>query len=432
MLIQLKRRLILVYTLTTGLLLTIVVMTAFLLNSRQLTENYIQSFERHFRTVTEQVEGARSLSYNWLSKMEAENHLLISISSNDIPLEFSGVWEPPTPREKLFERLNQYTEKSHMGGYTESPRTVSPVYSLYGQEGEHYYGCVSVKREFGKNYVLEVIWQLKAEPHQRMEQRIFFLLIDLFGIGGLFFISIIIVNQSLNPLKAGLKRQNEFIAAASHELRSPLTVIRAGMSALKADVSKADEFIPRIEREGERMAVLIDDMLMLASSDAKTWVLRQEPIEVDTFLIALYDSLVQFCKKKQQKLELLLGDGELLAIMGDKQRLEQILIILIDNASSYSPEASVITIYVSEIKKYLQIEIIDRGCGISEEDKERIFERFYRVDKSRNDKKHFGLGLSIAWELALLQQGKILIRDTEGGGSTFVLQLPVMGQGKRE
>ena len=101
----------------------------------------------------------------------------------------------------------------------------------------------------------------------------------------------------------------------------------------------------------------------------------------------------------------------------------QLMTILTDNASSYSPEGSTIAVIVRSDAKHVFIEVEDHGCGISEEDKKRVFDRFYRADKSRNDKSHYGLGLSIAVELVKLHHGKLTVKDTDGGGSTFVLQL---------
>ena len=200
-------------------------------------------------------------------------------------------------------------------------------------------------------------------------------------------------------------------------------MIRAGIHAISMDETKAGQFLPGIEKEGERMTVLIDDMLQLALADARTWTLHEEPLAPDTFLISIYDALAALCRKRDQSFELRLQEEELPVFLGDRERMEQVVMILVDNASSYSPPGTAITVTARSDAKHVFIEVEDHGCGISEEDKKRIFDRFYRADKSRNDNSHYGLGLSIAMELVKLHKGKLSVRDTKGGGSTFVVEV---------
>lgn len=173
------------------------------------------------------------------------------------------------------------------------------------------------------------------------------------------------------------------------------------------------------------MTALIDDMLQLALADANTWTLHKEPISPDTLLITIYDSLSALCRKKKQLLEVKLQDEEIPAFLADRERIEQVIMILTDNASSYSPEGSKVSVIAWSDQKHVFIEVEDHGCGIKEEDKKRIFDRFYRLDKSRNDKSHYGLGLSIAMELVRLHHGRLYVKDTVGGGSTFVLEFSI-------
>lgn len=221
----------------------------------------------------------------------------------------------------------------------------------------------------------------------------------------------------------GIKRQVAFVAA-SHELRAPLTVMKAGLSSIREDTSKVNVFLPYIEEECDRMTRLISDMLLLASSDAKTWSLVKEPVEIDTLLIEIYDMFCSCYNNKNYRLHLSLPEEELPVIYGDAERIKQILTILIDNAMSYTPAEGVIALMAYSQKDYVIVEVEDHGPGISDEDKKLVFERFYKKDQSRNDKNHFGLGLSIAKELAELHGGNITVKDTPGGGATFVLWLP--------
>jgi signal transduction histidine kinase len=112
-------------------------------------------------------------------------------------------------------------------------------------------------------------------------------------------------------------------------------------------------------------------------------------------------------------------------LTADKDRLTQVLGILLDNAVSYSPAKSKIILRPYQKKNTFCLDVEDHGIGITDEQKEYIFNRFYRVDKARNDSSHFGLGLSVAKELMELMDGKISVKDTLGGGTTFVIELPL-------
>ncbi|HEX3023401.1 MAG TPA: sensor histidine kinase, partial [Lachnospiraceae bacterium] len=143
------------------------------------------------------------------------------------------------------------------------------------------------------------------------------------------------------------------------------------------------------------------------------------------YFIDLYDYFDQLCQKRDHHLNIELPDESLPHIHVDKDRLTQILSILIDNAISYSPKDSLITIRPYAKRSTFQIEVEDHGIGILQNHQEHIFDRFYRVDRSRNDKSHFGLGLSVARELIELQGGSITLKDTPNGGATFVIGVPL-------
>lgn len=428
---QLRKKLIVAYVLATGLLLTVIVAGLLFLSFKQYENNNIRGYQVSFGNVVDAVKDSSKITHAWLSESEINGNLIISIYSNAVPLSFKGAWTPPTGREKLLEKLELFAEQDGFPGNSlkiGQGEVKSPVYSIYGEKGEHYYGSIYLKKQSGREQKILVLKALTDEGQFYRRSILLYSSINLTGLVTLFLICRTFVDRSLKPLETGLKRQSEFIAAASHELRAPLTVIRAGIHAVSMDEGKAKQFLPGIEKEGERMTVLIDDMLQLALADASTWTMKMEPLTVDTFLISIYDSLSELCRKKRQPFELRLPEEELPVFSGDRQRMEQILMILTDNASSYSPEGSAVSVTARSDQKHVSIEVEDHGCGISDEDKKRIFDRFFRADKSRNDKAHYGLGLSIATELVRLHQGKLTVKDTAGGGSTFVLELPVLNQ----
>ena len=139
----------------------------------------------------------------------------------------------------------------------------------------------------------------------------------------------------------------------------------------------------------------------------------------------LYEAYEPICRKKSIHLDLNLDVESYPQIYTDQERVFQVLSIFLDNAVSYSKENSNIEILTSQTSKEFTFLVVDHGCGIAEKDKPFIFDRFYCADKSRTNKAHFVLGLSIAKELAKMLSGKIGFSDTSGGGTTFFLTLPI-------
>lgn len=231
------------------------------------------------------------------------------------------------------------------------------------------------------------------------------------------------------PLKENQKKQAEFIAAASHELRSPLAVIQASASAVRTSPENTDFMLTNIEKECTRMGNLIKDLLILAASDSKKWHLTLGNHDSDTLLLDVYETFEPVCRHNGITLNLTLPDMELPRIHCDKSRVIQILTILLDNAITYTLPDGMIHLEIFVKKRNVCYLVADHGNGIPDEEKERIFDRFYQSDKSRKEKEHFGLGLSIARELTELQKGKLTLTDTPGGGCTFCLMLPAAEEG---
>lgn len=237
-------------------------------------------------------------------------------------------------------------------------------------------------------------------------------------------VSRFLLKKALEPTERVIQSQKEFVASASHELKAPLAVIVANVENMQHEAQNEglQGNLKVIDSECMRMSRLIKDMLLLASSDAEKWTIHTSEVNVDTLLISLYEAYEPRCMKKI-KLTLDLGEELFPVIMTDKERLFQLLSIYLDNALHYSPEGKEIQIRVDMSSKELTFWIVDHGIGVEEKDKPFIFDRFYCADQSHTDKSHFGLGLSIAKELARMLQGKIGMEDTPGGGASFFFTL---------
>lgn len=257
------------------------------------------------------------------------------------------------------------------------------------------------------------------------QQHLTYLLLNIAGIGALFFASRLLVDHALAPVKENQQKQVEFIAAASHELRSPLAIIRTNNSSAVNHPDMAEEFTAGIDIECIRMSQLIDDLLLLATSDAKRWTLQMLPVDLDTLLINSYELYFPYAKENQISLSLELPEYSLPKIRGDEQHLTQAITVLLDNAVHYSTPGKGIVLRAYKEKKLIYIEVEDHGSGIPDKQKQMVFDRFFRIDNSTKDNEHFGLGLSVAKELAALHNGELILKDTKGGGCTFFFCFPV-------
>lgn len=425
---SLRNKLVLLYTVSTGFILIIVMIILFLVNEKELKEKGLETFTNHGSTIINKLQAENTVKHSWLAQLEVRNNLIIQIKDNGRPLSFKGVWQPPTDRDLLMKQLIDLALEDGID-IDKNPiyfnEAKSSVYTIKGDNSDIYYG-LTVILPTASGWRSLLLLQFLPNYHSSMiYQRIQYSLLGLAGIISLFLVSLCFVSKMLKPLEESNRRQTSFIAAASHELRSPLSVIMANNAALANASSEAHIFQEGIDQECKRMARLIDDMLLLACMDTKTWQIKSEPIEIDTLLVETYEVFLPLFRQNQLSLLLDLQEEELPMIYGDKDRLKQILAILLDNALSYTPPEKKVILRGISSNGHLQIEVEDQGIGITDIDKKRVFDRFYRADKSRNDKKHFGLGLCIANELVQRHGGKIMIQDTEGGGATFVIRIRV-------
>lgn len=240
------------------------------------------------------------------------------------------------------------------------------------------------------------------------------------------FLTRILTRITVKPTEAAMQSQKDFIAAVSHECKAPLAAILSSAEMIAAIPDTPDavkDHTHVIDLEVSRMSRLIGDLLLLSSIDAGNWTFHMDEINIDTLLINLYTKYEQICRKKNILLQLNIPDECYPPFYSDEDRLNQIISIFLDNAVSYSPPESEISLNASVEKNKLVITIIDHGIGISDKDKPFIFDRFYQCDKSRTQREHFGLGLSIANELVNKLDGKIQLFDTAGGGCTFKIFL---------
>ena len=236
--------------------------------------------------------------------------------------------------------------------------------------------------------------------------------------------------KNIKPLEILFAREHEFAADASHELRTPLTVLSLGVESLQNDEESklsgfAQEVLRDMQHETKYMSRLIEALLTLARGDEENMPLARAKVDLTEVAVRVCNKMRPLAAKKGLGFEYAAGDAPQVFILGDKNKMEQLLIIFIDNAIKYS-ESGTITVTVEADSMHAVIKVMDEGIGISESDAQKIFERFYRVDKARSRAAGgFGLGLNIARIIVVRHGGTVSVKPRSPHGSIFTVRLPL-------
>ena len=241
-------------------------------------------------------------------------------------------------------------------------------------------------------------------------------------------VSILLSRWMVKPVEKAWDKQRQFIADASHELRTPLTVILSNTEMLADSGAVTDEDnrmrLDNIRAEGKRMKALTETLLSLASGDSK----KQAAVKTSVDLSYVISSAVSMFEPAVFDLNRAI-QGEIkegISVLGDQSQLRRLADILIDNAIRYGEDNSPIVVKLAVVnKKEAQLSVVSQGMPLSDEDRARIFERFYRVDASRGQTNGFGLGLSIAQEIVNEHNGKIWAESDGVKLNTFCVTLPM-------
>lgn len=243
---------------------------------------------------------------------------------------------------------------------------------------------------------------------------------------GLFFISLLLSTIALKPVKKTWSQQRQFVADASHELKTPLTVILANDNILLSHeddtVRRQRQWIESTDTEARHMQKLVEDMLYLAKSDAS-----RIPFEYsDTNLSELtWNTFLQFEPVAYEKgVDITADIAEDIHLTTDSTKARQLIHILLDNACKYADEGGSVRLSLQMLTSGIQIQVHNTGKPIPSEDLPHIFERFYRSDKARTIGEGYGLGLSIARSIAEQMGGSIAATSKESEGTTFTVSLP--------
>lgn len=258
------------------------------------------------------------------------------------------------------------------------------------------------------------------------------IMIFIGGLAAFLLISLFLSKWALAPVEKAWHQQKQFIADASHELKTPLTVILANLGILSSHpgdtIQEQYRWVENTQMEASRMKQLLDSLLFLAKSDAARVPAKHREFDLSNTLLSCILPFESLAFEQKVILEERVTPG--IMMNGDESQMKQLVAILLDNGCKYAKEGGTVTVTLnkkSDRPDRVVLEVINTGEPIPQEDLEHIFERFYRSDKSRvRTKGGYGLGLAIAKTIIESHKGRIQVDSSAESGTRFTVILPVL------
>ncbi|WP_155973111.1 sensor histidine kinase [Streptococcus ruminantium] len=349
-------------------------------------------------------------------RLGVNTHVLLYNKNGEIinPDKFTGLSRLTLDKENLDE-IRETTVKSSFG-LNENYRYVT--IKLVVEELGHY-AVYDIKYAT----ILVNVSQIKSSI-EKYEATVAVVMVSAWLISIL--ASIYLSNLSMRPILTSYQKQKDFVENASHELRTPLAVLQNRLEGLfrhpETTILESSESIGSSLEEVRNMRLLTTNLLNLARRDDG---FKLDMVEVPpTYFDEIFDNYIIIAEENGKKVTInnLISQS----IRTDKVLIKQLLTILFDNAMKYTDDDCDIQITASIKDKLVCFTIADNGLGITDNDKKKIFDRFYRVDKARTRQKGgFGLGLSLAQQIIKALNGEIFVRDNQPKGTVFEVQLPI-------
>ena len=274
------------------------------------------------------------------------------------------------------------------------------------------------------------IWVVQIVQDRTNEQRVLDTTLTVLVVGGLAVLAASVVfgflyaGRALVPIRESLRRQREFAADASHELRTPIAVIKSSIEDMRRNsqqrVGEVGSALDDVEAEADHLSSLVDDLLLLARADSGVLQLRRQPVDLSDAAGEALRSLAHRAREHDVTLQL---DGSPATVSGDPDRLRQLLGIVIDNAIHHSPAGGTVTVGVRLDARQAVATVDDAGPGIRTENLARVFDRFWRAPDAPHE--GIGLGLSIASWIAEQHDGSVVASNLPAGGARFEIRLPL-------
>ena len=428
----LRRRLTLLCTAATGVILLAMTCACLLLSQSLLTRGAEAAFRRDVNGILFYFQSQSALERSvvdvtWLAQTEGDGRLLLHAEVSGDPLRYPGTGDPAL-RVALVSQARALAARSGLDLDRPPERRVASndvSFRLTGPDGQTYRAAAATVSA-ARGWVGLVILQSTAPQEAELGlQRLLFTLFGLVALCLLALFAWFFTRRAVRPIEENRKKQVEFVSAASHELRAPLAVIHASLTSLPgAEAGEQARLAALADGECMRMSRLVGDLLALAGADGGRWSIQASDTELETLVLDVCEAFETAAGDRGLRLTPRLPQDPLPRCRCDRERVRQVLTILVDNAISYTPAGGQITAAVDANRHGFRLTVSDTGPGVPDREKDRIFARFYRADAARAGREHYGLGLSIAREIATLHRGRLSVDDRPGGGAVFTLYLP--------
>lgn len=364
-----------------------------------------------------------------------DEHLLKDTAKNALLFESRKPGGPPLMREICFVKFNKATgeisDLSRNFPFTnaEISLIVKKINDLRNNTGTFIYEKQNFKFEKEEDDQSVVYIILNTQSQKEMLSYLVYasLAVGVVSLILVFFSSLFLASKALIPVKNAWEKQRDFVADASHELRTPLSTIGMNLEIVldssEETVESQMKWLENIQAENTRMTKLVEDLLFLARSDS-----GDESLPMDNFnLVATVKKLILPFEPmlSEKKITLTVNSVENVNLYGNEWRISELFTILIDNAIKHTPVSGYITISLTDADELIDIRVSDTGEGIPKEHIEKIFDRFYRIDKARSrNEGGSGLGLAIAKCIVEEHKGEICALSKETPGATFRVTFP--------
>lgn len=412
---SLRLRLTGLYALLSALVLAAALVAGALLEARDLRQAGGESLLDAAFAVAARLAGTTALADSWLTEQEQAYECLFYLEDNGVPLEHTE-----KNGSKVLLTGEVLDRCAGLGAGQ------SAVFDFETANGEIWSCAAMALAPANLRHGPRLLLALRSTALLNAQLAGVTVKYALLWVGGTALLTAagaLLAHIALKPTAAALRQQNEFVAAASHELRAPLTVIKSSLQAAASEPARGGKLLAIAGAEVTRLQRLTEELLFLAGQDAHILRLCPEELEPDTFLLEVWEAWRAPLRQSGRDLTLELPDEPFSPIRADKARLEQLFTILLHNAMEYTPPGTAIELATERRGAGVRFSVRDHGPGVPDADKQRIFRRFARGEECRTGKEHFGLGLSIARQIALLHGGKLWVEDAPGGGAVFLLQL---------
>ncbi|MCD8355790.1 MAG: HAMP domain-containing histidine kinase [Clostridia bacterium] len=425
---QLHVRLTVFFTLVTGSIFLLLTGICLLFAQKSMLQSSHASFLTELNAAVLYLQEQDDISHQWLSQIQRGDKFKLYLYDNNVPLAYQSYHLSDEESQLVNDVIAQARDDYDMDIFVPSYQRISShtEFTYRTADGREYEASAGfIPNENG--YLSFIVLSSHAGlQHQLLLLRLLVIAADLCAILLLAVFAWHFTGRLLTPLSENQKKQTHFIAAASHELRTPLSVLLSGLESVsKTDSAEQREhFIDLMTTEGHRMQHLIDDMLLLANADSKSLPLHLAPQQPDELLLHVYEAFESLARQRGIAMTVSLPEELLPDCSCDKERITQVFSILMDNALCYTPSDGKVSLSLMYQPHLFTFRFSDTGCGVPDEEKETIFDRFYRSDISHTDKNHFGLGLCIAKEIVSAHGGRLWVEDHAGGGACFVITLP--------